>query len=47
VADAATTLCTVIMLPAAPPTACVATTVSWFAPMFSAVANWNSENVSC
>src|SRR5690606_29710116 len=48
VAEAATTLCTQIMLPAAPPTACSATTIAaprTSSPMLSAVANWNSENI--
>ncbi len=45
VAEAATMLWTVIMLPAAPPTACVATTVSGETPICSAVENWNNENI--
>jgi hypothetical protein len=38
-------LWTVTMLPAAPPTAWVATTVSGRTPICSAVENWNSANI--
>ena len=48
VAEAATTLCTQIILPAAPPMACSATTHPAPAaprPICSAVENWNNENI--
>src|SRR5699024_2990759 len=46
VAEAATTLCTATILPAAPPTAWAATTVSGLvAPMAVPVENWNCENM--
>ena len=38
-AEAATTLCTQIMLPAAPPTACKATIQIGLAPIFSPTPN--------
>lgn len=44
-ADAATTLWTQIMLPAAPPTACRATTQVGSTSIFSATLNWKSDNI--
>ena len=44
-ADAATTLCTQMMLPEAPPTACKATIQVGSTRMRSPTPNWNSENI--
>ena len=44
-AEAATTLCTQIVLPAAPPTACRATIQVGSTPIRCPTSNWNSENI--
>ena len=44
-AEAATTLCTQIMLPAAPPTACSATIQVGSTAIRWPMSNWNSENI--
>ena len=44
-AEAATTLCTQMTFPAAPPTACNATIHVASMPIFTATSNWNSENI--